>query len=113
MATHTRQELVTQALYDLGVAYPGQAASDADSADVDKFVDGMLAQLSRRGVVYVGDVDAIEDEFFRPLALLLANEAKVEFGTPIPADDVLLAENRLRQMTYSRPTREVLQSEYY
>lgn len=111
MATHTRQELVTQACYDLGVAYPGQAPQSEDYADVDKFLDGLLSQLVRRGVVYVQNDEAIEDEFFRPLAILLANEAKTEFGG---GDfDVAGAESRLREMNRSGPTYELMQGTYF
>lgn len=109
MATHTRQELVTQALYDLGAAYPGQAAASEDYADVDKFVDGLIAQLASRGIAVVSDDEAIPDEMFRPLALLLANEASAEFGGTF---DVAGAESRLRQITRSGPTYEVAQGDY-
>lgn len=111
MATHTRRELVTQALYDLGVAYPGQAAASEDYSDVDKFLDGLIAQLRIRSIANVQDDEAIEEEFFRPLALLLANEAKAEFGGG--NFDVAGAEARLREMTRSGPTYETAEVDYF
>lgn len=117
--TKTRSDLVNQALRNLEVIGAGQAPSAEDYTAVDAHVDATLAQLAARDIVTVGDADEIPVEWFQPLAVLLANDAAMEFGlSGVPqsasaTNPVLAAESLLREMTYSRPTGEPLEIDYF
>jgi hypothetical protein len=119
MATRTRSDLVNQALANLGVLAAGQTPETEDFDSVDGHVDGVIASLSAREIVTVDDDEAIPGEWFAPLAILLANDAAMEFGLPgVPAapgnpSPVLSAENSLRLMVRGRPTHERLRVEYF
>lgn len=119
MATKTRSDLVTQALADLQVLAAGQTPSTEDFESVDGHVDGTIASLSAREIVTVDDDEAIPAEWFSALAILLADDAAIEFGlsgvpaSPSNPNPVLAAETRLRQMVRGRPTRERLKVEYF
>jgi Tfp pilus assembly protein PilW len=114
MATKTRNDLVNQALRNLGVLAAGQTADAEDFQAADGHVDQVIASLSARDIVTVDD-----DDWFDPLAVLVADDAAMEFGLPgVPASSsdpnpVLDAENRLRLMVRGRPTYEPLKVDYF
>lgn len=107
----TRIELVNQALKNLGALAAGQTASADDFATVDGFVEPLFAQLAAENVVDVTDYDAIDDAIFLPLAVLLADAAKDEFGGG--AFDIVTAERRIRRATAAAPTYETLRANYF
>ena len=115
----TRNDLILQALGQLGVLAAGQTPSAEDTAAVNDHVDGLIASLDRRDIVTIDDVEAIPDEFFLALGVLLADRAADVFGMPgVPpsasgANPVLSAENELREIAYARPTYEPLRGHYY
>ena len=111
--TKTRTQLIERAAKDLGIIEPGETLSTEDSDTFDGLVDPLLAQLSADDIIYIQNDDAIEAEYFLPLARLLANIAGPDFGSPInpqaKADDEAL----LKRMAAKRPTYEVHQGEYF
>src|SRR5690242_19785777 len=117
--TKTRQDLVNQALRNLQVLAAGQTADTEDYESVDGHVDASLAQLDARQIVSVPDAQEIPIEWFDPLAVVLADDAAMEFGLPgVPASPSnpnprVDAEVRLREMVYSRPTGEQLEPDYF
>lgn len=111
--TRTRSDLVTRALQILGAVRAGQNASAEDSTLVDGVVDGLLADLSAREIVYVADPEEIPVEAFEHLAKLLAFTMGTDFGPSVDANVALLSESRLRTLSAAGPTYEVLKAEYF
>lgn len=111
MTTKTRRELVNQALADLFIVEAGEIPSAADYSTVDGFVDGLLDRLQRRRIVYVDDASSIDAAIFDPLAVLLADAAKAEYGGA--TFDVAKAESDLRQITSAGQTDEPVRAEYF
>ena len=73
MATKTLIELQTEALGILTGLDPNQDPQPEDLATIGVYVDPLIAQLSKDGIVYIDDTNAIAQEYFLPLARLLAN----------------------------------------
>lgn len=111
--TKTRSQLKERAAKDLGIIEPGETLSAEDDETFDGLVDPLIAQLSAEGVVYIQDDDAIEVEYFLPLARLLANMAGPDFGSPINEDAKAQDERTLRRISSAKPSYEVLKVEYF
>jgi hypothetical protein len=113
----TRLDLTYRALRNLGALPQGQAA-DADTAQaVDDLIDGMLAELEARDVVFIQDIDTfLEDKYLQPLGHILAWRAAPEFGAA--SDQALAAlatqaEIHLRNMESVRPTYKIAEGQYF
>lgn len=113
MTAKTTEELVAQALANLGVLEAGQAPSDEDASTVENYVPATLASLSAKGIVSVDDEDAISLEFFLPIAVLLAQDCAHEFGQPVDEKAKARAELDLRIMTRGQPTGEQQTTDYF
>ena len=123
--TRTRRDLVNAALANLGILAAGQTADAEDFEAVDDKVEGLIAWLEATEILDLEDVEAIPQEFFNPVAVLLANDAALEFGLPgIPAAQttpavagtptpVQKAIDDIRLVTYGRPTYERQKTEYF
>lgn len=111
--TKTRAELVVRALRKLLVVGSGQSPEDEDVALVDGVVDSTLADLASRGVVYVANEDEIDVAVFEWIADCLSDNVAADFGKARNPAMVEYAEGRLRVITSTRPTYEVLKSEYF
>ena len=117
--TKTRNDLLQQALGELGILAPGQTPAAEDTAAIDDHVDGLIASLSRRNIITVDDVEAIPEEWFLALATLLADRAATSFGmpgmmaSPGAQNPVAAAEAELREIEYARPTFEPLRTHYF
>jgi len=118
-ATRTRNDLVNEALMNLGILAAGQAPTAEDFDAVDGKVDAMFAYLEKAMILDIDTVDDLQPEWFGPLAVILADDSALMFGLPgIPASPSnpnprLAAEDRLRQVTYGRPTYEPQKTEYF
>jgi hypothetical protein len=119
MATKTRNDLVNQALTNLGVLASGQTASSEDFDAVDNHVDTTLAELDAEDIVTIDDDDEIPAEWFEPIAVLVADNAALAFGLPgVPAspsspDPVGAAKDKLRVRTRGKPTGQPLRIDYF
>ncbi len=109
--TKTRRQLVNQACKNLLNLPAGQSPNADDYESVDGFVDGLIRRLSSRDIIDVGDADAIEPDVFDPLAVLLADAAKAEFGGG--EFDVMKAERDLREISAAEPTYAILKTDYF
>lgn len=98
---------------NLGLIEPGEALSAEDSDTLDGLVDPLLSQLAADGIVYVGDTEAIELEYFMPLARLLANMAGPDFGSPINDAAKQEDERLLRRLTATKASSEPVKAEYF
>lgn len=109
----TKAELIEQALNVLGVAEAGQPVEIEDSDAVDAVVAPLLNQLARSRILYVPNVEAIDDAVFLPLARMLANEAAPSFGLPRSEDARLAAELDIRRAQASYTTFEPVKVAYF
>jgi hypothetical protein len=79
--SQNRTALIHRTLRNLGVLPQGQSPSAEEYQSIDDLVDPMLANLVERNIMMRGiDSEYIEDEFFLPLAHVLAAVAAPEFG---------------------------------
>jgi hypothetical protein len=76
----TRTDLVHRALKNLGVLPQGQNPSAEEYNSVAALVDPMVEDLIARDIIFIEDVDAIEDRYFLALGHILAGQAAAEFG---------------------------------
>ena len=111
--TKTRSQLIERAAKDLGIIEPGETLSAEDQDTFDGLVDPLIAQLSADGIVGIQDDEAIEFEYFLPLARLLANIAGPDFGSPINEAAKMEDEKTLRRMSAAKPSYEVLKVDYF
>lgn len=111
--TKTRTQLIERAATELGVLVSGQTLEDEDSDTIDNLVDPLTRQLSLDSVVDIADTDAVESEYFLPLARLLANEAAPSFGQQRSEDVKMANERLLRRLSATRSTGETLKALYY
>jgi hypothetical protein len=121
MTTKTRQELLIEALDQLGIIVPGQAPSSAIINKIDGIFDPVVEQLADLGIYYVDDQGeigpldgAIESSAFLALAAYLANAAASKFN--LAADTKLKAlaieaEQTLRTLTRPASTRKFLKTD--
>lgn len=118
----TRQDLVNQALRDLGVLAAGQNANAEDFDAVDDYVEPLVAWLESSEIYDFDDIDdeGVPDDVFRHIAIILADDAAIEFGLPgVPAkpnDPVPPREraiDNIRLVTYARPTYVPQKTEYF
>jgi hypothetical protein len=121
----SKQDLINEALANLGVLSAGQPLDPEDSNYVDEKLDAIMRKIAALEIVTVADIDNIPGEWFSDLADIVAGECCTKFGaTP---DDVMkltqkglgmppgsgAAAMSLKQMMRLRPTRETLAVEYF
>ena len=112
-STKTLIELQTEALGILTGLDSNQDPAPEDLNTIGVYVDPLVAQLSKDEIVYIDNTNAIAQEYFLPLARLLANVAGPRFGSPMNEDAKQTDEKALRRMTASKPTYEVLKAVYF
>ncbi len=115
---YTRSDLINRTLGKLGVRAAGQTPNAEDYDNVDGYLDGTLASLAARDVVFVADADAIPSAFLNDIASILARDAASEFG--VMADELAKIESQAAAAEYSlkvmqRPTTSYqrTRSEYF
>lgn len=107
----SRTQLVERALRVLGVVPAGQSADPEDALVVDDFVEPLLARLDAEGITTIDDPDAIPAAQWLDVAVLLANDAKTDFGLlALPGFDPTQSEIRLRTVTSTGPTMETVET---
>ena len=116
----TRNDLVNEALMNLGILAAGQTADAEDYQAVDGKVEALYERLEAQEIIDLDNtVDEIPSNIFMQLAVLLADDAALMFGLPgIPASPsnpqpVQLATDSIRRVTYARPTYEPQKSEWF
>jgi hypothetical protein len=111
-----RQDLIYRALRNLGALPQGQAPSAEDYQSISDLIDWTLEELQYRDVVYVADVDNLEDRFVQPLGHIIAWRAAPEYGAA--SDQALAAlatqaELHLKNMEATRQTYEIFPGQYF
>ena len=119
MHTRSRNDLVSQALANLGILAAGQQPNAEDFDAVDNMLDQLRAWLEETEILTIDNIDEIPPEFFNPLAVLLADDAALMFGLPgVPPSQSNPAPRQnaidnIRLVTYARPTYERAKTEYF
>lgn len=109
----TRSDLITRALGLLGIIQAGQDPSAEDVELVDGYIDGKREEIARRRVLYIQNIDAIDDEYFLPFARIIANAVAPEFGQPRDPGVDLDAERTLREMQREPGVSETVRAVYF
>jgi hypothetical protein len=125
----TLDDLINETLANLGVLVAGQAADPEDYNFVAEKADAVFRKLNALEICWVPDPDNIPGEWFSDLADVLAGETCTKFGAT--NDDYVKLINKglggvqgvdvgqgaaaksLRQMNRGRPTREILQTDFF
>lgn len=115
MATRTRADLVVKILEKLQVVPEGQTPEAEDTTRVDRNLPSLIAELAGREIVYVGDLNAVPEEWFLSLAQIAAYELRNEFGVTGEFEITLARGNaegiaKIKVMTRGRPTYEPLRT---
>jgi hypothetical protein len=117
-STRSRNALILKILEKLGVAATGQPPEIEDTQRVDDNLDSLIAEMSAREIVDIGDLDAIEPEFFLSVASICAYELRDEFGVTGETLVDLMKKNdeaiaKLQVMTRVKPTYEPAKPSYF
>lgn len=99
----TRADLVTRVLQELGAVAVGQQPAAEDVSLVDGNLEPVAAELAADEVVFIADLDQIDDAAFLPLAICVAQRMASDFGVAMDAVKVAGAEARLRRMGRNGP----------
>jgi hypothetical protein len=111
--TKTRTELVREAADKLKIVGTGQGL-EAEYADyLDRNVDPLFMQLARDGICEIVNDDFIPSEWFDALAGLLANVCANLGGAGFDPQVKEYYEMRLKRLTASRPSYNVMENEYF
>src|SRR5688572_21747954 len=95
--TKTLTDLKTEALGILTGLDPSQDPATEDLETIGVYVGPLFAQLAADQIVYIADEEEIPNEFFLPIARLLANVAGPRFGSAMNADAKTVDEATLRR----------------
>lgn len=96
--TKTRQDLIAATLKLLNALASGQAPAAEDAEEIDRLIDGKIAELNRADIIFFTDTERFDDAFVDPLAVLLADMAAPSFGQPRNPDSRANAISRLHAM---------------
>lgn len=114
----TRQDLVTEALENLGAAPPGQPVAAEDYSFIDEKLQSIVDGLSAQEIVYVADLSQIPNAWFDPIAAIVSFMCRSKFG--ISGDDLVTLEkdhakavSDLKIMNRGRPTGEPVRVLYF
>lgn len=110
----TREDLITATLQLLNAIAAGQAPEAEDVETIDGLIDGKVAELNRRDIIFFTDTEEFDDEFVDPLATILADMAAPTFGQGRKPESVAEAIARLyamRPSTYVSGSAQ--QTEYF
>ena len=76
----TSNDLVLEALANLGVLSSGQSVAPEDFAYVENRLDAIFRKLGALEIVYAADPSNIPGEWFIDLAAIVAGECATKFG---------------------------------
>jgi hypothetical protein len=76
----SRTDLIHRTLRNLGVLPQGQSPSAEDYQSISDLIDVTVDNLRVRNIAKIDSVDYLDDEFFLPLADVVAWKAAPEFG---------------------------------
>ena len=90
--TKTRTDLIHRTLRNLGALPQGQSPSAEDETSIDEVIDSTLLGLQKRNVITLASsTTTFSDEYLLPLAHVMADAARSEYGSLGTADSQELA----------------------
>jgi hypothetical protein len=132
-AYRNSDDLIKEALANLGVLSAGQIVDPEDYNYVQEKLDAIMRKLAGLEIVYIADVNNIPGAYFSDLADIVAGETATKFGVtgqdladmvnkglggaagsagPVPVGGGAAARS-LKQMGRGRPTGETLRVDYF
>jgi len=99
----TRAEIQFKALAILTGGDVGASPSAEDAVALDGYIDSEAAEINVDGQTYIDDVNELNDEFFIPFSMLVANAASDEFGGKYDDDKAKRLRNRIRVLAAPTP----------
>lgn len=111
--SRTRADLRFKALSIVVGGDVGEVPSDEDATTLDNYIDDVVAELSTKNIVYVSDLDTIDNDIFGTLAQLVAVAAAEEFGGKTDPQKKKFFENEMRSITADTPGYGPQQTEYF
>lgn len=94
----TRQDLIERTLDLLNQIAAGQAPSPEDALQIDKLIDGKIAELNAQDIYFPSDTEQFEDQYLDALATIIGDMAAPDFGQPRDAARVATAISRIYAM---------------
>jgi hypothetical protein len=109
----TRESLVNRIAKLLRISVAGEALGAVEFASINDEIPSLVATLNSRGVVYIPDVEEIEDDIFDPLARVLASRLCTDLGVTlgdIPGFETepMRSEMELRSISRSPSVNDVI-----
>lgn len=97
--SYTQAQLISHTLEELQALGAGQDVSSTDAAFVSSRVPGVVASLKARRIVTISNIEAIPDDVFPHLVIVLADVCAQANGAPRDEERAARAEARLVQLT--------------
>jgi hypothetical protein len=117
MTTHTKSELATRLLRDLGLLGADETASSVDMDWAEETIDATFAALQRKGIrIWDSSTDAIPDEYLVLLSQRIGLDVAPSFGLMSLADAAAakpLLEADLRTIATVLPTGLVAEATHF
>jgi hypothetical protein len=95
----TVDDLILETLQALSAVPAGQSPSAEDRQDVEKRVRPLISDLMARRVIYIANLDEIDDAPFVYLVMLLAEHCAPKFGRATDFGVIKTAEDNLRTLS--------------
>lgn len=93
---YTETNLVNEIAAELFSLGTGQAPDTEDAARITLRLPGILAELSKRNVIYISDAESVPDEAFSDVVAYAAAVLAPTFNLPPREGERMVAESRLR-----------------
>jgi hypothetical protein len=108
MTTHTKSQLATRILRDLGLLGADETASSADLDWAEETIDATMAALQRRGIrLWDASADVIPEDYLVLLSHRIGLDVGPGFGLMSIADAAAaksVVERDLRELSMQQPT---------
>lgn len=101
----TLDALVKRVLFDLGVLSDGRDASAGEVASVTNALPPIVAGLSAAQIVDIADTNAIPNQYFFPLAAIIADQLRDEYGIEKDELQEVVADAAVARRTLKNLTR--------
>lgn len=95
---YTETNLVNEIAAELFSLGTGQAPDTEDAARITLRLPGILAELSKRNVIYISDTESVPDEAFSDVVAYAAAVLAPTFNLPPREGERTVAEGRLRAL---------------
>lgn len=109
----TQTDLIARVLGLLGIIQVGQDPAAEDAELVKGYIPGKFEELARRQILYVQNGGSIDEEYFLPLAKIIANAVGPEFGQAYSPDTDAREEQRLRDINRAPGVYATMRTDYF